>query len=144
MAESRAGKPVSQVGAVLKQLREAQGLNQTELGKLVGVTQSTISALEREAIPFSFHYARLLAPHLNVSRLTLERMAGLIDEGHLNEEQRRVTEVFAQYPVLMGLLARMDRLGTQGQQRFLRAMQKFVELEEEDYGDGTDAGAQKG
>ena len=50
----------------IRALRESKGLTQEALGKMVGVSQSTINKYETDAIPLTVPKAALIAEKLGV------------------------------------------------------------------------------
>lgn len=56
----------------LLQLRHRAGLTQKELSELSGVSQTTISLLERDKLLMRMEYARNLAPFLQTSAANLD------------------------------------------------------------------------
>ena len=53
------------VGESVRIIRELQGLSQTELSKLTGIPQSTISGIENDRIRIGVERAKVLARALN-------------------------------------------------------------------------------
>ncbi len=62
----RAKKTVDvSVGESVRIIRELQGLSQTELARLTGIPQSTLSAIENDRVNLGVERAKVLARALN-------------------------------------------------------------------------------
>lgn len=73
------------VGQRLRAIRVAQGLSQTELAKLLGITQSNVSGLERGVRSLTIHQVAKLATALDVS--TDELLLGRSPNGRRRDRQ---------------------------------------------------------
>jgi len=73
------------VGQRLRSIRIAQGMSQTKLAELLGITQSNVSGLERGVRSLTIHQVAKLATALGVS--TDELLLGRSPNGSKREHQ---------------------------------------------------------
>ncbi len=83
------------IGKNVKFLRNYSGLNQTEFGKLFGITRGMIDTYEREKAKPSFELLNRVAKHFNLSleaitQKDLTMNPGLLYSGASVEEQKSV------------------------------------------------------
>ncbi len=62
---------IREPGEVIKNLRRLTNMSQVELGKITGLKQSVISAIESGKITMTVHYAQILGAGLGTGPITI-------------------------------------------------------------------------
>lgn len=97
------------VGGVLAQMRTRQGLHQQDLARSIGITQSTLSRMEKGQSSISVEHLRLAAHHLNLAPSAIINHADQV-EASMHSQGIEVTamrndENFNNAMVLIGAVA---------------------------------------
>lgn len=84
------------LGKRLEQIRKDKKINQSDLAKIIGLTQQTISSYEKGVNKPSIDILLRLAAELNVSSDYL--LFGNMDTEKLSEEQKEILNVYGKIP----------------------------------------------